>query len=596
MKIEHGDVFMKSSAWRMAKRTIPFVVQFRRKIYLILSLTVFIALLDAAEPILMKLLFDSLGEYSSVRTFAAAAGALVALGVGRQGVAGILNVLFWRVRIGVNYNIQQAVVNHLYNLPLSFFRKETVGGIVNKMNRGIGGYVEAFSELITKVLSNLIYLCFSLVTMFMLDWHLFLLALAFAPLPTLIGAWAAREQTERERSVLTRWTRIYSRFNEVLGGITIVKSFTRETAERQAFMKEVDETNHIVLRGVRRDTSIGAATGLIIVLGRIATAAYGGYLVIQGKITIGTVIAFLSYMGGLFGPVQGLTGTYQTLRRATVYLGIIFDILDAPEPSEDEPEAREIERIQGQVDFVDVTFAYSGRDPVLKNIDLSVQPGETVALVGPSGAGKTTLMSLLQRFDDPTSGAIFVDGTDIRTLKRKSLRSNIGFVLQENLLFNDTVLSNIAYGRPEASLCEIEAVSRAASAHEFITALPQGYQTQIGEGGKCLSCGQRQRIAIARALLKNPPVLILDEATSALDSENEMLVQRALAELMKGRTTFIIAHRLHTIVNADRIVLIRDGRVADIGSHSELYNNNRYYRSLVSNQTDGLTARHLQAA
>ena len=321
---------------------------------------------------------------------------------------------------------------------------------------------------------------------------------------------------------------------------------------------------------------------------RILVVAYGGYLALTGRMSVGTLLAFLGYLGGLTLPIQGLTGLYQTLRRAAVSLDAVFSILEAEDHVPDAADAQEARVLRGEVVFDSVGFGYRTGRPVLHEIALRVAPGETVALVGPSGGGKTTLMGLLQRLHDPERGAILVDGVDVRAFTQRSLRKQIGVVLQEALLFDDTVRANIAYGRPDAAVEEIEAAARAANAHEFITALPRGYDTFVGERGGLLSAGQRQRIAIARALLKNPPILIFDEATAALDAESEAEVQAAIERLLVGRTTFLVAHRLSTVVSADRIVVLRGGRIAEIGTHAELMRSRGYYAGLVELQTRGL--------
>src|SRR5690606_3643256 len=340
------------------------------------------------------------------------------------------------------------------------------------------------------------------------------------------------------------------------------KSFTMEEEEKQRFLREVGRANTVVIRGVGRDTGVGAAKNAAALLARIAAVGVGGYLVLRGEVTLGTLLAFLGYIGGLFGPVQGLTTIYQTLRTASVSLDTIFELLDTEDSLSDAPDAVDLHSLRGEVQFDGVSFSYPDGTLVLDGVDLHVRPGEVIALVGPSGAGKTTMMALLQRLYDPTSGVIRVDGMDLRRLKQRSLRRHIGAVLQDALLFNDSVRNNIAYGRPGASQQEIEAAARAANAHEFIMRLPQGYDTNVGERGCNLSGGERQRVAIARALLKDPPILVLDEATSALDAESEALVQEALARLIRGRTTFIIAHRLSTVLCADRILVLRNGRIS----------------------------------
>jgi ATP-binding cassette subfamily B protein len=279
---------------------------------------------------------------------------------------------------------------------------------------------------------------------------------------------------------------------------------------------------------------------------------------------------------------------YQVLRKATVGLETIFEILDTRDPVADAPWAKPLPRVEGHIAFRDVHFAYSEGTPVLDGVNLDVAPGETVALVGPSGSGKTTLVALLQRLHAPTAGCIEVDGTDVRDVTQESLRAQMAVVFQETLMFNDTVRANIAYGRADASDDEVEAAARVAHAHDFIMALPDGYDTVVGEGGSRLSGGQRQRIAIARAVLREAPILILDEATSALDADSEAVVQGALDILRQGRTTLVIAHRLSTVVSADRIVVLRDGKAIAVGRHEELLAKNDFYAHLVARSTNGL--------
>jgi ATP-binding cassette subfamily B protein len=374
----------------------------------------------------------------------------------------------------------------------------------------------------------------------------------------------------------------------VLAGIRTVKLFAMEEAERRRFLDGQREGNEIVLHGVTIDARSGAVRAFAASLARLTAIGLGGWFVLTGRITLGALIAFLGYIGGLFGPVQGLTTTYQTLRKATVALEAIFEILDSDQETPDLPGAEDVDSVSGDVLFHNVTFAYPKSEPVVAGFTLHVRQGETVALVGPSGSGKTTLMNLLLRLHALQSGSIALDGRDIRSYTAKSLRRHIAFVSQDIHLFNDTVRANIAYAVPNASDESIERAARHADAHDFIMSLPNGYDTVIGDRGGRLSGGQRQRLALARALLKDAPVLVLDEATSALDAMSESVVQDALSRLRSDRTTLVVAHRLSTVVDADRIVVLKDGALLAQGRHDDLLRDCSYYASLVGASTDGL--------
>ena len=566
-----------------------FASSHKKSVAIIFVLTLFIAAINATEPIIMGWIFNEIGQDKDLNSLFRGVGLLAGLALAREVFTAISTWLTWDTRLGIHYRLLEATVGRLHRMPLKLQRSEGVGAIIAKLDRSIQGFIGAVTQILFNIFPAVLYLGISIFLMFKLNWKMAVLVLSFAPVPAIIAAFASPEQVRRERKLLDQWSKIYGRFNEVLSGILTVRSFAMEDAEKQRFLSDVDKANRVVSRGVGIDTGYSAATNVVVAAARLAAIGYGGFLVIRGEIDIGTLVAFLWYVGGLFGPVQGLTGIYQTVQKATVSLDEIFAILDVQEHLGDSPNAREVQELKGAVSFRNVHFSYeAGHRKLINGIDLEVTPGETIAIVGPSGSGKTTMMALLMRFYDPQEGAILIDGQDIRELKQSSLRKHIGVVLQDPLLFNDTIKNNIAYGRPDATQAEIEAAAQAANAHNFICSMPDQYATEVGERGSRLSVGERQRVTIARALIKNPKIIVLDEATASLDAESEALVQEALETLMKGRTTFVIAHRLSTVVNADKIVVLKGGRVSEIGRHEDLMAMNGYYASLVKRQTRGL--------
>lgn len=584
--MQQSEVTLPSGR-RLAWRSLEFIAPYRLAVAGIIALALLLSIIGAADPLVLKYLFDSLGRGERANLLVALA-ALLGIEVMRALLGARNSVLTWRVRLGVDYTLRERVLAKLTTATVDYHQAEGVGGTTNKINQSIAAFVAAFVDVAFNVLPSITYLAISIVAMIRMEWRLAMPVLVFTPLPALIGGWAAAEQTSRERRLMERWTKLYSRLNEVLAGIRTVKLFAMEDAERQRFLDGQRGGNEIVMQGVAVDSRNGAIRALAASLARLTAIGLGGWFVLTGRISLGALVAFLGYIGGLFGPVQGLTTTYQTMRKAAVALETIFGILDAEQEIPDLPGAEEALAPIGDLRFHNISFAYPGGAPLIRDFDLHIRAGETVAIVGPSGSGKTTLMNLLLRLHPLQSGAIALDGRDIRAFTAQSLRRQIAFVSQDVHLFNDTVHANIAYADASASRERVEAAARSAYAHQFIMELPHGYDTIIGDRGGRLSGGQRQRLALARALLKDAPVLVLDEATSALDAVSESLVQEALDALRRGRTTLVVAHRLSTVVDADCIVVLKDGVLLAQGRHEELLRSCAYYASLVGAATDGL--------
>jgi ATP-binding cassette, subfamily B, bacterial len=553
------------------RRTLPLLRPYATPISLVFLLALLGSAMGAALPLLVKRLVDDLSSAAPSTQVAGAVAGLLGLQVFNRVAAAGQGWLSGWLRVRLKRDLMDVSVRRLLRLPVGFHASAGSGGRLNRLNGGVDSVAVTFLDLGAHAIPTLAYLVIAVVLMVELDARLALLVVAFAPLPALIGVWAAREQTGRDRDLRDRWTRIFSRFGEALSGVATLKAFGAETTEAERFLTELRDADGVVVRGMTRDTWTVNLQGLVSDLATASVWGLGAVLVLAGEASLGTLVAFTGYVGALFGPVSGLTGKYQMVRRAAVGLESIYEVLDADESPLDPARPLPLPEPRGHIRFEGVFFAYPGAPgDVLSEIELEARPGETVAIVGPSGAGKTTILNLVQRFHDPVRGAVTLDGVDLRDLAQESLRRHLGVVMQDVLLFDESVGANIRYGAPCASDAEVEAAARAANAHDFICRLPAGYETRVGERGQLLSAGQRQRLAIARALLRDPLVLLLDEPTSSLDAESEHLVQEALAGLSRGRTTFVVAHRLSTIRAADRIVVLRDGRIVEVGPHDEL--------------------------
>lgn len=517
---------------------------------------------------------------------------------GLMGMLGILTTIYilgvWAIRgqiwrmgsimqrlLG---QLRQDIFDKVQALPVSFFDRSEAGDLMSRLLNDVNTVNQAFGLTIPQVLGQTFSLVGIIIAMLSINLQLGLLSNLVVPLMVfttgLFSRWA------RKRFRVTRQTigDLSAKLEEDIGSVREAQAFNRT----QLNIEEFDSLNAANRRANVQAVAVTAAfLPSIDFLNTLATAGvmtYGGYLAVTGTMTVGTVTAFLLYVQQFFRPIQILSQFYTQAQSALAGLDRIFMLLDEPVTLQDAPNAMEMPHIQGDVRFEQVEFGYSPNQRVLQGVNLSASPGQMVALVGPTGAGKSTIINLIMRFYDVSQGAVKVDGIDIRQVSQASLRRQMGIVLQENLLFTGTVAENIAFGVPQAHQVEIEAAAQAANAHEFITSLPQGYSTRLGERGTPLSQGQRQLVSIARAILVNPRILVLDEATSSIDTRTEGLVQDAIATLLQNRTSFVIAHRLSTVTQADQVLVIQQGQIVEQGTHTELLALNGVYANLYSLQ------------
>jgi len=566
------------------KRLFLYARPYTGRLIIVAALVIVSTFASLAGPILFGIVIDQFISTSELPGLARTA--LIMLGVFLLG--GLASIIHGVIMVGVGQrliaDVRAELFTHLQALSMAYHDRHKVGDLMSRVTNDSEAINQVLSNGLITFITNILTLGGIMVTMFLLNWQLAIGTLILLPLMIYITALVTRRSRVAFREVQRNLGIMNAVMEENIAGIRVVKAFARAEDTIAQF-----ETANAANRksGVKADIITAALGPMFTTMSTITiatTALLGGWLALRGVATVGMIATFVVYIMNFFRPMRGIAMLYNHLQSALAGSERIFEVLDSTPSVPDQPQAKPLANIRGAVIFDDVTFGYNPDKPVLVDISLSATPGETIALVGPTGAGKTTIINLLSRFYDLDSGAITIDGQDIRDVQQRSIRKQLGIVLQDTYLFSGTVMENIRYGRLDASDEDVYAAAQLANADWFIRRLPKGYQDQVSEQGHNFSQGQRQLLAIARAVLADPRILILDEATSSVDTRTEMLIQEALLNLMEGRTAFVIAHRLSTIRSADVVLVIDGGRIIERGNHESLLAQKGYYYNLYMSQ------------